>query len=184
MWPITRTIRAESASRLARASWIEIVYTFHASNQSRHVEARESLVDRNGNAAIEKVTKGVEARESLVDRNLSHPKHLKYVPVEARESLVDRNRSFRLWLLRCLRSRLARASWIEIVAPTATVGQVLSRLARASWIEIALYSFLRCSQKIVEARESLVDRNQLRHFRQRRHQGSRLARASWIEIRH
>ena len=100
-------------SRLARASWIEIVVgmlfrVWHS------VEARKSLVDRNipGNLvnlipdcrgsqeprgskfpslSILSCTASVEARKSLVDRNYVIILSYFFNMVEARKSLVDRN---------------------------------------------------------------------------------------------
>ena len=78
----------------------------------------------------------VEARESLVDRNTNQNFLCPTSSVEARESLVDRN----------------------IMSPDTLINLTRSRLARASWIEITLL-FYRQGQRPVEARESLVDRN-------------------------
>ena len=127
----------------------------------REVEARKSLVDRNPHSLqvhllqlmsrlaraswieifrpmLEKNAEIVEARKSLVDRNVCDlcmgPSSL----VEARKSLVDRNFFVIVPHHRLRPSRLARASWIEILIPAPYV--------------------LGC---FVEARKSLVDRNQL-----------------------
>ena len=78
----------------------------------------------------------VEARESLVDRNAPPLPPITLCLVEARESLVDRNRYAHYRERYTALSRLARASWIEIL------------------IRIRYSSFV-----TVEARESLVDRN-------------------------
>ena len=101
------------------------------------VEARESLVDRNTPACSAVPRNSVEARESLVDRNIvfllifcysvcrgsREPRGSKYTIstkkiktglVEARESLVDRNTNTDNRMGKSAKSRLARASWIEI----------------------------------------------------------------------
>ena len=57
--------------------------------------------------------------------------------VEARESPVDRNDAVQyLQFLVCIKSRLARALWIEIGVSAPFCAFVPSRLARALWIEI------------------------------------------------
>ena len=145
------------------------------------VEARESLVDRNYHRQKHHTFLSVEARESLVDRNniitstlesvscrgSREPRGSKFtVPcrpvadalVEARESLVDRNTIFPMHSSGTFRrgSREPRGSKYHI--PEAVVYGILSRLARASWIEIFMHSFHAVAY-MVEARESLVDRN-------------------------
>ena len=55
-------------------------------------------------------------------------------------------------------SRLARALWIEIIVIPGRNIASMSRLARALWIEILLFG-LSSPPLLVEARESLVDRN-------------------------
>ena len=62
-------------------------------------------------------------------------------------------------VMQALLSRLARASWIEIpMKEYPGTYRRRSRLARASWIEILSYSEI-CFFADVEARKSLVDRN-------------------------
>ena len=116
--------------------WIEIDQWAGTSKADFIVEARESLVDRNGRGKLKGGPCDVEARESLVDRNLLFCTLFSKKMVEARESLVDRNRQ---------ETGVSRKSGT-------------SRLARALWIEIEYH---RCgnSGPAVEARESLVDRN-------------------------
>ena len=102
----------------------------------------------------------VEARESLVDRNCPGKDHLLLLDVEARESLVDRNTcgagNSRHFARRGSREPCGSKSYtLDFIRFT-----ILSRLARALWIEILTFLssvlFL-----VVEARESLVDRNTL-----------------------
>ena len=54
-------------------------------------------------------------------------------------------------------SRPARALWIEIILFLSVfIFLYASRPARALWIEIKCYPYI-CPQRIVEAREGLVD---------------------------
>ena len=100
-------------SRLARASWIEIInlaFNCHCFL----VEARKSLVDRNFHHRLEDNSDDVEARKSLVDRNANISGSRPCIFVEARKRLVDRNSHRHTGRRSLSGSRLARASWIEI----------------------------------------------------------------------
>ncbi|ERI74598.1 hypothetical protein CLOSYM_03845, partial [[Clostridium] symbiosum ATCC 14940] len=77
-------------------------------------------------------------------------------------------------------SRLARALWIEIYHSPGLSMHQTSRLARALWIEI-MQNPLSSTLSTVEARESLVDRNQYVGATGGAEAKSRLARALWIE---
>ena len=79
------------------------------------VEAREGLVDRNRMVPVRRCRVHVEAREGLVDRNPRQSIGSIFLNVEAREGLVDRNRPLWMHLRKRGASRLARASWIEII---------------------------------------------------------------------
>ena len=95
---------------------------------------------------------------------------------------MDRNFAAASWHPDGPASRLARALWIEILVRLQVGRSVCkSRLARALWIEI-LCSAYKHHTYIVEARESLVDRNLVIMLSMSSMLGSRLARALWIEI--
>ena len=95
------------SSRLARASWIEIALR-RSGSQSHLVEARESLVDRNFEWTFSALFRQVEARESLVDRN-------------CHDCPFGRLAG---------KSRLARASWIEIAVSGCGCSAVSGRGSR------------------------------------------------------
>ena len=80
------------------------------------------------------------------------------IAVEACKSLVDWNMYIDPPYLHGTRSRLARASWIEMIAATPELQSASSRLARASWIEMIAFIEWVWSGK-VEACKSLVDWN-------------------------
>ena len=101
------------------------------------VEARESLVDRNVVIVGTGSSHLGEARENLVDRNLLLV--LLIMVLLCRGSREPRGSKYDVYDFAgwCSgRSRLARASWIEIKFQSLPHRRKRSRLARASWIEI------------------------------------------------
>ena len=168
-------------SRLARASWIEIFPgTFHSAEGL--VEARESLVDRNRYEVFS--THSLRCRGSREPRGSKYPSRVGFQLIR--------------W------SRLARASWIEIMPLVASAASMSveareslvdrnssatprgneplpSRLARASWIEMYLTSSPWYSPGSRGSREPRGSKSALRWFYRQTHL-SRLARASWIEM--
>ena len=174
-------LRSCFLSRLARASWIEIFRLGPIPLVCSSRLARASWIEIFLRPRRAGMTIGRGSREPRGSKYPEPPQYSRRGFVEARESLVDRNGknwvNFHATLCRGSReprgsksekvipvapfgkSRLARASWIEICDNSkAFTSEIRSRLARASWIEI----FLAASNfavSFVEARESLVDRN-------------------------
>ena len=135
MWHRCKNNCAFLPSRLARALWIEILSLRYTSRRI-FVEARESLVDRNyktDEALLKAVSRG--SRE----------------PCGSKSAADTKTAAFKS-------SRLARALWIEMTQQRLGIKQLSSRLARALWIEMICF-FFNSGSSIVEARESLVDRN-------------------------
>ena len=128
-----KTICCFWTSRLARALWIEIPVAPETA-ATLLVEARESLVDRNGTCSIHSSHIAVEARESLVDRNPAVPAPQSLSACRgSREPCGSKFPNHRHNLHRLL-SRLARALWIEMSSAVPGRPSALSRLSRALWI--------------------------------------------------
>ena len=127
------------------------------------VEARKSLVDRNIAEKTRRSRKRVEARKSLVDRNTAD--NVQAAIDESRGSQEPRGSKFSF--ANSIDAKYGRGSQEPRGSKLHMVlnhqSYILSRLARASWIEIA-HLDRKSPEKVVEARKSLVDRNELRYI--------------------